>query len=174
MADIDPGMNGVTRVGRLPVGINGKRKYGGWDVRLAEWRPGRAISVDRLIRRYGLDLGAVEGERQYVSGGWVKHMADEEDPYLELFGSLGMLLGRVERYGDGRKISLLCPWVDSHSDRAATGSVYSLGGGSERHHGHCLDKGWDAVRDWLEEQHGVDTDVLDWKLKQLEWKLGGR
>ena len=57
----DPGMRGVTRYGRLPVGRNGKPTYvqrlgAAFVQRVVVWQLERLISLDSLAQAYGLDL----------------------------------------------------------------------------------------------------------------------
>ena len=59
-ADTDPGMAGCVRLGRLPVGINGKAKYRRdgrpFYVRLARWSPDRRYRVEDVTRVFEFDL----------------------------------------------------------------------------------------------------------------------
>ena len=60
-AEMDPGMKGVTRVARVPVGANGKPKYKGpkgevWRQRVAEAALERRYTPDDIASAYGLDL----------------------------------------------------------------------------------------------------------------------
>ena len=61
-ADTDPGMSGVTRYGRLPVGVNGKVKYlehgRPFAVRLVRWNPEFRYTVAEVAQAFGLDLTA--------------------------------------------------------------------------------------------------------------------
>ena len=53
--DRDPGMKSISRIVRLPVGINNKEKYGpgGWQCRLRLWEPGRRYSVEQIVGGQG-------------------------------------------------------------------------------------------------------------------------
>jgi hypothetical protein len=59
-ADADPGMAGCVRLGRLPVGINGKRKYERagqpFHVRLTDWAPDTRYRVNEVAEVFELDL----------------------------------------------------------------------------------------------------------------------
>jgi len=144
LASVDPGMDGVTRVGRLPNGINGKPKYGGFNVRMAEWNPELEYTVDDIIDAYSLDLDAVEIKRPYPK----VDIHVEDDPYIKLFYGIGMLQATPHN----GVVDIECPWIDEHTDRADTGTAYFIGGGFKCHHGHCEDRTIHDVNRWLFEQ----------------------
>jgi len=56
----DPGMNGVTRYGRLPVGANGKTACEAlgapFGCRATQWNPGRRYRIEEIAKAYKLDL----------------------------------------------------------------------------------------------------------------------
>lgn len=66
----DPGMKGVTRYGRLPLGINNKpalvAEYGHpFQVRLAEWDPARRYTLAEIIGAYKLKLGTTRATHTF-------------------------------------------------------------------------------------------------------------
>lgn len=155
----DPGMSGVTRVGRLPIGTNGKRKYGGaFPVRAVEWHPDRRFSVNALLSAFGLELRGVRnpfGERlvprtsEESAALWVHH-------YRWLRGR-GML--KREEPDVSGWYEMTCPWVGNHSGRSDTGAAIrepasdnGWHGAFRCHHGHCADRGWAELTDWINEQ----------------------
>jgi hypothetical protein len=96
----DPGMNGVTRYGRLPVGINGKAKYRDeagepFVQRVASWDPTVRYSLDEIAIAYNVDLSTVSQPKRIASrrarphrdsngnpDGFL-HVFEEADLYLE-------------------------------------------------------------------------------------------
>ena len=61
MDGADPGMRGVTRYARLPVGQNNKAKYverlgAPFVHQVVAWEPGLTYTVDQIAAAYGLDL----------------------------------------------------------------------------------------------------------------------
>jgi hypothetical protein len=65
-ADADPGMKGVTRYVRLPVGTNNKTKYDRPHRHvLKEWHPERHYTLQDIIDAYELDLTPPTPERTY-------------------------------------------------------------------------------------------------------------
>ncbi len=156
LADIDPGMNGVTRVGRLPVGVNGKPKYNGWTVRVAEAGADIRYSIDEIIEAYDLDLTAVT-----VSTFKPRIVENpDKDFALMVFNALGMVRSEIIREGDLYKVHIECPWIDEHTDRSDTGTAYFIGNGFKCHHGHCDGRNFKDVMTWMHLQ-GIDISPLN-------------
>lgn len=159
-AEEDPGMKGVTRYGRMPVGSNGKPAYREkegdppFPHRLVHWDPGGgAHSLQAICAAFGLDLAWIErrtGQMAAETSRLVR--AADDDPWLEV---LRMAVGRVEEPHDkgldGTWCDCTCPWVGEHTHGIDNGSAYMLGGGYQCHHGHCHHKTWHDVWRWLME-----------------------
>lgn len=145
----DPGMNGVTRYGRLPVGINGKAKYA--DVsgtpfvqRVAHWAPGLRYFMSDIATAYGVDLSSnanrqTSAKKKSVTRGVAP---TGENLLLATLEAAGLYLGPMDGIAGGHRI--VCPWVSVHTDEDPTGTVYfeeseenSWAGGFKCHHGHC-------------------------------------
>jgi hypothetical protein len=136
----DPGMKGVTRYVRLPVGTNMKAKYGatGFRTVLHEWAPERRYSPAILAQAFGLpDLAEAarvacrraEMEREGLEG-------KGEDALLAALTFLGKVKD-TRRRGDA--VDITCPFIDTHTGRVDTGTAYMIGGGGiSCHHGHCV------------------------------------
>lgn len=135
----DPGMKGVTRYGRLPVGSNTKpRATGPWLHRVAEVRHGLSYTADEIAEAYALDLTppAPRPMRPPPDG-----------PLPDVLGWLVDLGLYQAPLGDGWH-AVTCPWVHEHTGRAATGTAYrepapenGLRGAFKCHHGHCEGRG---------------------------------
>jgi hypothetical protein len=126
----DPGMKGVTRYVRLPVGRNTKQKYGlkGFKHRLAEWHPSRRYTLEDIADAYGV-LAAVDAASDDLGTGKRGVTVDPAaDWQLRVLNAVGKVHG--ERPGSGGELvwDIECPFVDEHSGRADSGSVY-LGAG---------------------------------------------
>lgn len=141
-AQMDPGMRGVTRVARLPVGKNGKPKYGpkGWTHRIPVFAPERRFLPSQIAQAYGLDLTPVArpAPRMRRSG------VDPERAHLVDWLRILELLGKEVREGYHE---MICPWIDDHSDRGKSGTYFmepcegnSWQGGFNCHHGHCIER----------------------------------
>jgi hypothetical protein len=160
----DPGMKGVTRYVRLPVGTNNKTKYDPPHRHvLKEWNPDRRYSLEEIIDAYGLVLAPPTTERDFAT---VKiDIAD--DPYVKVFGDLGLILTGEIRGENGNMLDILCPFHAEHTDRVDEGAVYFLGGGFNCFHGHCVDRTFRDVKEKFRNDHWVDTDELDHHLSSL-------
>lgn len=157
-AEMDPGMKGVTRVARTPVGANGKAKYRGpkgevWRQVVHEAALERRYTPADIASAYGLDLtprreppppspprSGIDVER----AGVIK--------WLQVLGH------HKEELRPGYH-EIVCPWVESHSDGAASGTYYmepealnSYHGGFMCHHGHCSDRDISDLVGWVRSQ----------------------
>lgn len=129
----DPGMKGVTRYVRLPVGCNTKKSkmmFGmPYTCRLVTWQPDKMASIEQLAEPFGIDLDADRRE-QRVDGA-----ADVDHPITELD-----CIQVKETRGPGR-FDIVCPWVHEHTGAADDGAaVFTNEDGSigfKCHHGAC-------------------------------------
>jgi hypothetical protein len=160
----DPGMNGVTRYGRLPAGINSKAKYVAklgrpFDVRCLEFEPARRYTIAEIAAAWRLDLTAKpdafsgRSSAAPISADQVARAEQQFLALIELFEQLGMYRGRI---GRGPWHGVTCPWIDSHTDRADSGAAISdpssennYAGGFRCHHGHCGAWHMSDVRRWV-------------------------
>jgi hypothetical protein len=135
----DPGMKGVTRYGRLPVGWNTKAKYverlgAPFVHQLEEWHPARRFTLQEIIEAFELDL-----DRVHTRGGG---RVETDDSILKMLEARGLVKGPVN--GKAGIWNVICPWVDEHTDRVDSGAAYfqpHFDGrdkpGYRCHHGHC-------------------------------------
>ena len=130
----DPGMTGVTRLVRLPVGRNMKAKHGpgGVACQLLEWAPERTFTVDALALAFDIDL--TEPAPAAVS--FKPREPGERDLVREMLDELGLVQGTT---GDNH-LAITCPFVEEHTGGADTGTAYLSRGGFKCHHGHCQDR----------------------------------
>jgi hypothetical protein len=160
----DPGMNGVTRYGRLPAGINGKAKYVAslgrpFDVRCLEFEPARRYTSAEIAAAWRLDLAAKpdvfpgRSSAAFISADQVARAEQQFSALIELFEQLGMYKGRI---GRSPWHNVTCPWIDSHTDRTDSGAAISdpspennYAGGFRCHHGHCEAWHMGDVRRWV-------------------------
>jgi hypothetical protein len=158
----DPGMVGVTRYVRMPVGLNNKTKYDPPHQHvLKEWRPELRYTLQDIVDAYGLDLAPPARERtertyQTHTPVTIDALAD---PYIPVLNQLGLILtGKIR---NGNMLDILCPWHEEHGDRPDGGTVYFLGGGWDCKHGHCEDRTSREFRQKLAEEHPFDPDEFD-------------
>jgi len=153
----DPGMAGVNRVMRLPVGVNNKACYHadtGFDYvphRLRLWREGAKTSIESLAQALGADISeaalAAWRDTNYAV------LTDDEiqsDEILKLFASRGEVLGTRN---DSFFYPVICPWSSEHTQdgREATGAAYKPKHGFKCHHGSCATRGYEDVVAWAVE-----------------------
>jgi hypothetical protein len=159
----DPGMSGVTRVGRLPGFTNGKAQHKGFVTKLKKFFPERLFKTDDLMKKFNLAIIGKRVPPPFIPEGTV---ADR----LAFFQ-------RMERFLRARKMlkrgsadpsgwtEMRCPWIDDHSNAANTGAAIRQPAADNQHngafvchHGHCADKGWKQLSDY----------VVDLMAKELE------
>ncbi|MDD3449682.1 MAG: helicase RepA family protein [Gammaproteobacteria bacterium] len=137
----DPGMKGVTRYVRLPVGSNmkAKRYVNGEPFRhvLRAWHPERTYTLEDLAAPFDIDLDAVtETGATFTPADWAG------DPIPGALAAMGLLKSKL---GAGR-YDITCPWVGEHTGGADSGSAVLTGPGGQLvyrcHHGHCHDRRW--------------------------------
>lgn len=145
----DPGMRGVTRYGRLPVGINGKGKYveklgKPFVQRVTIWSPTTRYSIEEIAVAYGVDLAAPTPRNHRIS---IRKQTSSytvgDDAVLALINRAGLYLEAAQ----DAMHRIVCPWFQEHTDEDPTGTVYfepsdeNYGrGGFKCHHGHCIDR----------------------------------
>jgi hypothetical protein len=160
----DPGAKGPSaRIGRLPVGHNGK-----YDpphpCRLVEWQPQRRYSIDEIVERLQLTPAAkpesaskrrkrslAEAIDANADGSDVHVPRSPENPVLQALRERGLYKRLI---GPGRH-DVTCPWVHEHTDQQDHGSayfepneLYALGG-YKCQHGHCSGRHISALLDFL-------------------------
>lgn len=145
----DPGMSGVTRYGRLPVGVNGKGKYASTNgrpfvQRVAQWAPHTRYSLDEIAAAFGVDLSS-DARNAFARKAKTQgsQHAPSADGMLNLLEQAGLYLEPVNGTSSAHRI--VCPWVHEHTDEDPTGTAYfepgeenNNSGGFKCHHGHCM------------------------------------
>lgn len=151
----DPGMSGVTRVGRLPGFQNAKPAYGGWTVALRELSE-RRYTVDELLSGFGLQINGRRYARERLP---TEEAVERNRAFAAAYKFLDQrnMLKRHEPDPSGWT-EMTCPWVDDHTGRADTGAAIrepaaenDFYGAFRCHHGHCIDRGWAELTDWINE-----------------------
>lgn len=161
--DTDTGQAGVNRVFRPPAGVNGKAKYGGWKVRLAEWNPHLRYSPAEIADAFGLKVEVARPVK--IDQGYLGAMRKAgTEAFVRVWAALdgaGMLRGEPD-YSDWTQMR--CPWVEEHTGGVDSGAAIRLPkeenqwqGGFRCHHGHCIHKGWRDLTHWLAES---DAEML--------------
>lgn len=151
----DPGMSGVTRVGRLPGFVNGKKKARDFATRLLSLSD-RRFTTGELLERFSLTiLGRVERREKLPTSEAIERNRAFAAAYRYL-ATRGMLKrGEPDLSG---WTEMRCPWLDDHTGRADTGAAIrepaeenGYYGAFRCHHGHCADRGWGELSEWVAE-----------------------
>lgn len=154
----DTGMAGVNRVFRPPIGINGKRKHGGWRVRMQEWNPDCRYSVEEIASAFRLDLI----QRRPIPRGATANKPDNIRAFILVRAALRSA-GMIKREADLAGWSdVRCPWTEEHTNEADNGAAIRLPdpdngwfGAFRCHHASCEGRGWRELTEWLSEADEV-------------------
>ena len=153
----DPGMAGVTRVLRLPEGINGKPTSlvdgKPWRCRVWQWNPSIRTSWQDFTRTFHL----VERHRNYAEP--TDGVTIERKRGYEIVKEALKLLKRVKNSTGSGWMDITCPWIDGHTARANTGAAVAppmkkngYMGGFKCHHGHCETRNWGDLESWVADE----------------------
>ena len=162
----DTGQAGVNRVFRPPTGINGKEKYKRdgkpWHVRGKEWHPELRYDPAELAAAFGLKPQKRVPMPRH-KGTLLKLKGERLRAWGDVRGALraaGMIKREESDYSGW--IQVTCPWTDDHTGGDDTGAAIrepapenEWVGGFRCHHGHCADKGWRDLTDWIS-KHSED------------------
>lgn len=155
----DPGMSGVTRVGRIPGFTNVKAKYGGaFRVRLDHLDADRRYAPKQIVEAFGLELTRPRTvDLTRVSSEMLRHRAEMFAAAIHWLRINGML--KREEPNVAGWVPIHCPWSAEHTGHVDTGAAIRLPseengfyGAFRCHHGHCVDKGWSALTDWIADE----------------------
>lgn len=160
----DPGMNGVNRVGRVPGYINGKEKYGGWRVKTLSLDP-RFYTIDAVRDAFKLKLEPRRRRRSRAPGDAHDRVKLFMTQY-EWMKAMGVL--KHERPNAGGWVEIHCPWRDEHTMKADTGAAISMPneenewyGGFQCHHGHCIDRTWVDLCEWINDINFEELEAIN-------------
>lgn len=120
----DPGMRGINRVARMPFGINGKKKYGGWKVVGKNWKRENQYTPPQLIEAFGIVPPRPRKRMQRL-------VPNDTDLRIDIFAAVKKWLSdngtlKKEEADLGGKIPMTCPWVHLHTDAADSGTYLAL------------------------------------------------
>jgi hypothetical protein len=157
----DPGMRGVTRYGRLPVGINAKSRYveqlgEPFAVRCRAFDPTLRFTTAEIAAAWRLDLTPPPPATViHISAVRARQATTRFEALLCALTDMGMYRGRI---GSGPWHDICCPWVREHTDRADNGTAIAdpsaennYAGGFQCHHGHCEDRTMRDMWAWMRE-----------------------
>lgn len=151
----DPGMAGVTRVGRLPGFRNGKPAYGGFTTRLVALRE-RRFALEDLLTAFGLQL---RGRQVGIPAVATEESLRRNRAFVDIFNFLKArdMLKRDEP-DLGGWTEMTCPWVGEHTGAADNGAAIrepspenGYWGAFRCHHGSHTGKAWRDLCEWVAE-----------------------
>lgn len=157
----DPGMSGVTRVGRIPDFVNSKAAYCteknplGWRVKLRELNDCR-YSVGNLLDAFKLTIHGRRVTREHLP---TEEAIERNRAYGGVFKFLDQRGALKKKQPDPSGwTEMTCPWVEHHTNGSDTGAAIrepnpenDYYGAFRCHHGHCADKGWAELTEWVSE-----------------------
>jgi hypothetical protein len=152
----DPGMSGITRVGRVPAFVNGKKKHNNWRCVLHSLE-GHRYHIDDLLAGFKL---TINGRRELRQKLVTEDAIERNRNFAAMFKFLQShkMLKREEPDASGW-VEMTCPWVEDHTNRVDNGAAIrepaeenDFWGAFRCFHGHCMDKGWSDLTDWIAEQ----------------------
>lgn len=142
----DPGMAGITRVGRLPGFLNGKPEYGGFTTRTVALTD-RTYALEDLVSNFGLTL---RGRNVGMPSVATDESLRRNRAFVDIYNFLqahGMLKrGEPDMAG---WTEMTCPWVHEHTGGADNGAAIrepnpenGYWGAFRCHHGSHAHKAW--------------------------------
>ncbi|CAA9890373.1 conserved hypothetical protein [Candidatus Methylobacter favarea] len=162
----DPGASGpCSRLGRLPVAINGKHLNEEglvWQCDLKDWRPQLRYSVQDIVDGLQIELKESPPQRRAHSRKSIvaldQHHDDvhipraNENPVIAALKTTGRY---KQPLGDG-KHDITCPWLHEHTNQIDQGTAYFEPsesyplGGFKCLHGHCAERRVSALYAFFE------------------------
>lgn len=150
----DPGMSGITRVGRLPGFTNGKPQNKGFITKLTHSAPSQRFTLDALLKKFELKLQGVRSPPKFIPN-------DVSRTRIKMFVNVEKFLARRNMFKRNTSDpsgwrEMHCPWKDEHTNAADTGAAIreprhenQFYGAFRCHHGSHIDKHWKDLTDWI-------------------------
>lgn len=158
----DPGMSGVTRVGRLPGFPNLKPKYKGFITRLTLLEDLR-YSISDLVSGFDLTLQGRQTPRPTVV---TEESIRRNRAFVDVYNFLHerKMLKRAQPDAGGWT-EMSCPWVHEHTGSIDNGAAIrepdaenGWHGAFRCHHGSHMEKRWRDLCEWIND---IVVDELD-------------
>ncbi len=150
----DPGMSGITRVGRLPGFTNGKVQHNGFVTRLVASNPKNVFTLPELLKKFDLKLAGTRSPPKFIPN-------DVSRDRIKMFVNVEKFLQRRKMFKRNSSDpsgwrEMHCPWKDEHTNGADTGAAIreprvenQFYGAFRCHHGSHVDKHWKDLTDWI-------------------------
>ncbi len=150
----DPGMSGITRVGRIPGFTNGKVQHDGWVTKLTASNPTKRFTLPALLKAFDLKLAGTRSPPKFIPN-------DISRERIKMFVNAETFLKRRKMFKRNTSDpsgwrEMHCPWKDEHTNAADTGAAIrepraenQFYGAFRCHHGSHIDKHWKDLTDWI-------------------------
>jgi hypothetical protein len=156
-------MSGVTRVGRLPGHRNCKPRNRGWICALRALDPERRFTIEALVDGFGLQLlGRREPRARLITEEALERNAQFGVVYRWLRERRMLKRDHPDMSG---WTEMRCPWRDEHTGGVDSGAAIrepavenEYHGAFRCHHGHCVDRGWAELTEWMAEESAADLE----------------
>jgi hypothetical protein len=163
----DPGASGpCSRLGRLPIAINGKHQNDEgliWHCEIKDWQPTRRYSVQEIVDGLQIELKETTQQRRSQSrkSSVVSDQAQEDDVHIPRANENPVIAalktsGRYKQPLGNEKHDITCPWVHEHTNQVDQGTAYFEPsesyplGGFKCLHGHCANRRVSALHRFFE------------------------
>lgn len=150
----DPGMSGITRVGRLPGFVNGKAKNNGFVTRLIAANPTKRFTLPALLKAFDLKLQGTRSPPRMIPNDIARDRIKMFVTVERFLNRHGMFKRNTPDPSGWREIR--CPWKDEHTKGADTGAAIreprhenQYYGAFRCHHGSHSGKTWRDLTDWM-------------------------
>ena len=164
----DQGARGLTRLCKLPVGMNLKRALKQpWHNRVLSWRPELAYDAQEVARWFGADLAQARAPRTALAAGASQAAQHSLIKALQTQGLLKKSQPKATGWWD-----IYCPQLDLHTGGDDTGTAVKVkanGSWTFRcQHGHCAEfKAKDLFRFLEDEGHELTPPRFRTDLKRV-------
>lgn len=158
----DPGMSGVTRVGRIPGFWNGKPAYNGWQVAMRDLSD-RRFTLDELLAGFSLKIN---GRRETATKLHSAVAQERNRAFMAAYKFLEQrgMLKRDEPDPSGW-IEMKCFNLSEHTGGVDNGCAIrepapenEYYGALKCNHGHCVNLGWKDLTEWISEQAAEELE----------------
>jgi len=164
----DPGMSGITRVGRLPGFTNGKTQHAGFITKLVESNPKQLFTLPELLKKFDLKLAGTRSPPKFIPN-------DVSKARIKMFVNVERFLTRRKmfkrnQYDPSGWREMHCPWKDDHTNGADTGAAIreprpenQFYGAFRCHHGSHTDKHWQDLTGWIADLAADEVNDIERK-----------
>lgn len=180
----DPGMGGVTRVGRLPGFVNGKPSAKGWVTKMKEFDPRLRYWPDQLMKGFKIEY---VGFKEF----WPPRRVDLKEVKVNanLFAvayrwmiDAGMVKGVTSQknwdaFDSSGWVDVHCPWTEEHTGAIDNGAAVrrphadnNYFGAFKCHHGNCIGRGWSDLASFVSNQAIEELDAANRNAPAFEEK----